>query len=105
MIKIQCKVKISVISAFCGVLVLCSVTFFSSEALAQTYPTKPIRVVVTSTPGSSPDITSRLIGAKLTEALGQQIIVDNRAGASGRIGAEVAARSAPDGYTLMMMTS
>jgi tripartite-type tricarboxylate transporter receptor subunit TctC len=85
--------------------VLGSITIFSSDALAQTYPTKPIRIVVSSDPGSSPDTISRLLGGKLTEALGQQIIVDNRAGASSRIAAEVVARAAPDGYTLMMLTS
>lgn len=71
----------------------------------QTYPTKPIRIVATTAPGSGPDIMSRLIGQKLTDAWGQQVVVDNRAGASGIIGAEIAARAAPDGYTLMMATS
>ncbi len=71
---------------------------------AQTYPTKPIRIVVTSF-GSGPDIMARLIGQKLTEAWGQQVIVDARVGATGRIAAEHVARSANDGYTLMMVTS
>lgn len=74
-------------------------------AAAQAYPTKPIRILATTTPGSGPDIMSRLMGQKLTEAWGQQIVVDNRAGASGIIGTEIAARAASDGYTLLMLTS
>jgi tripartite-type tricarboxylate transporter receptor subunit TctC len=77
----------------------------SSRKSRQAYPSKPIRIVVTSAPSTGPDIVSRLIGQKLTEAWGQQVVVDDRAGASGNIGAENAARAAPDGYTLMMATS
>src|SRR4030095_15843345 len=58
-----------------------------------------------TTPGSGPDIMSRLLGQKFTEAWGQQVVVENRAGASGIIGTEIAARAAPDGYTLLMLTS
>ena len=105
MTKILHKVKIAVISASCGALGLGSGAIFSTEALAQAYPTKPIRIVVTSASGSGPDIVARLIGGKLVEAFGQPVVVDNRAGASGRIGAEVAAKSTPDGYTLLMLTS
>ena len=93
------------ISVFCALLVLGSVVVFSSDALAKTYPTKPIRILVAGTPGASSDIIARLIGAKLVEGLGQQVIVDNRAGAGGRMGTEIAARSAPDGYTLLLMSS
>jgi tripartite-type tricarboxylate transporter receptor subunit TctC len=77
----------------------------SPSTLAQTYPTKPIRIVVSAAPGGSPDIISRLMSPKLTEALGQPIVIDNRAGASGRIAVEVAAKAAPDGHTLLMVTS
>ena len=69
------------------------------------YPDKPIRIVALSSSGSGPDIVGRLIGAKLTEAWGQQVIVDPRPGASGIIGSEIAARAAPDGYTLVILTS
>jgi len=72
---------------------------------AQPYPTKPLRIIVMNTPGSGADIVTRLIAAKMSESLGQQVVVDNRAGASGNIGAEIAARAAPDGYTLAMITS
>jgi tripartite-type tricarboxylate transporter receptor subunit TctC len=76
-----------------------------AEALAQSYPTKPIRIVVSGAPGGSPDIVSRLMSPKLIEDLGQAIVIDTRAGASGRIALEVAGKAAPDGYTLLMVTS
>jgi tripartite-type tricarboxylate transporter receptor subunit TctC len=75
------------------------------QATAQTYPTKPIRIIAAAAPGSGPDIISRLIGGKLTEAWRQQVVIDNRAGAGGNLGAEIAARAAPDGYTLLMVTA
>ena len=78
---------------------------FAASAAAQTWPAKPLRIIVMNTPGSGADIVTRLIAAKLSESLGQQVVVDNRAGASGNIGAEIAARAAPDGYTLAMITS
>jgi len=68
------------------------------------YPSKPIRVIVGFAPGGSADITARTIGQKLSELLGQSVVVDNRSGASGIIGSELAARSAPDGYTLLEAT-
>src|ERR1035437_4395760 len=71
-------------------------------AVAQTYPSKPIRVIVPFPPGGTSDILTRLIGAKLTESWGQQIIADNRTGAGGNIGAELTARAAPDGYTFLL---
>jgi tripartite-type tricarboxylate transporter receptor subunit TctC len=74
-------------------------------AVAQSYPTKPIRWIVTYPPGGPTDVVARAIGAKLTEAWGQQIIIDNRAGAGGMIGTELGARAAPDGYTLLFGTS
>lgn len=73
------------------------------HAAAQNYPTKPIRVVVPFPAGGTSDILARLIGAKMTESWGQQIIVDSRPGANGNIGAELVARAAPDGYTLILM--
>ena len=73
-----------------------------SIALAQTYPTKQVRVIVPYPPGGSTDILARVLAEKLTPALGQQMIVENRAGATGMIGAEAVAKSPPDGYTLLM---
>jgi len=75
------------------------------DAGAQPYPSKPIRVIALSSPASGPDIVGRLIGQKFTEAWGQQVIVDTRPGASGIIGAEIASKAAPDGHTLMIVTS
>ena len=77
----------------------------ASHAAELPYPSKPIRIVAASSAGSGPDIMSRLIGQKLTEAWGQQVVVDVRTGASGMIGAEVAARANPDGYTFLIATS
>ncbi len=74
----------------------------AQSAPAQNYPAKQIRVIVPYPPGGTSDILARLIGAKLTESWGQQVIADNRTGAGGNIAAELTARSAPDGYTLML---
>jgi len=73
-------------------------------AFAQQYPAKPVRVIVPFAPGGGSDITARQFSAKLTEAFGQQFVVDNRGGAGGIIGMEMVARAVPDGYTLMMMS-
>lgn len=73
--------------------------------MAQNYPTRPIRVIALSSPGSGPDIVGRLIGQKFTEAWGQQVIVDTRPAATGIVGSEIAARAAPDGHTLLIVTS
>src|SRR5262249_23731690 len=69
------------------------------DANAQ-YPNRPIRIVTGFAPGAASDTISRIVGQKFTEAWGQQVVVDNRPGASGMVGAEIVARSAPDGYTL-----
>ncbi len=77
----------------------------SGDAFSQVYPVKPIRVVVPAVPGGGTDILARLLSPRLTELLGQTIIVDNRAGASTNIGTEIVARSAPDGYTVLIATT
>src|SRR5438132_5705969 len=75
-----------------------------ASALAQTFPARPVRIVVAFPAGGGTDIVARLLAPKLTDIWGQQVIVDNRAGASGVIGTEFAARSAPDGHTLFLGT-
>src|SRR5215471_11441033 len=74
-------------------------------ALAQTWPTKPIRLIVPFPPGASSDVVGRLIVQKASEQIGQQIIADNRAGAGGNLGIAVAAKSPPDGYTILIATA
>ena len=77
---------------------------FAFSVSAQTYPTKPIRIVVPFPAGGTTDVLARAAAQKLTEALGQAAVVDNRPGAGGNIGAELVAKSPPDGYTLLMGT-
>lgn len=75
-------------------------------AIAQgAYPTKPVRLIVAFPPGGSTDIVARLVGQKLSERVGQQVVVDNRGGAGGTIGTDIAAKSSADGYTLTMGTT
>src|SRR5262247_3935197 len=74
-------------------------------AQAQQYPTRPVRYVVPFPPAGSTDILARFVAEKLTPALGHQVVVENRAGASGNIGMELVAKSAPDGYTIVMCTA
>ena len=79
--------------------------FASTLALAQPYPTKPIRVAVAFPPGGPVDIIARLLGPKITEALGQPVVVENKVGASGNVATTEVARSTPDGYTLLAHSS
>jgi tripartite-type tricarboxylate transporter receptor subunit TctC len=86
------------VSAFAGV----ALALTGGIAAAQQYPTKPIRMVVGFAPGGGTDLVARIIGAKMNENWGQPVLVDNRAGATGTIGADLVAKAPPDGYTLLM---
>jgi tripartite-type tricarboxylate transporter receptor subunit TctC len=77
----------------------------ATAAAAQPWPTKPIRLIVSYAPGGGTDIAARIVARRLSEQLGQQVIVDNRPGANGSIGNELAARATADGYTLLMAVS
>jgi tripartite-type tricarboxylate transporter receptor subunit TctC len=87
------------------VLFLAVACYAAAGAQAQTYPAKPIRLILPFPPGGGTDVVGRLLAQKLGQALGQQVIVDNRAGAGGRIGTDLVAKSLPDGYTLLLATS
>jgi len=79
--------------------------FFSNPAPAQTYPAKPVRLIVPYAPGQGTDVLSRFLAQKLQESLGQPFVIENKPGAGGNIGAEAAAKASPDGYTLVMGTN
>jgi tripartite-type tricarboxylate transporter receptor subunit TctC len=80
---------------------LCILAFTATTALAQTYPAKPVRVIVPFPPGGTADLLSRTTAQKLSASLGQQFVVESRAGAGGNLGAELVFRAEPDGYTLL----
>lgn len=86
-------------------LALAAAWSFAAACLAQDWPAKPVRVIVPFAPGGPVDIVARIVGARLNETFGQQFVVENRAGAGGNIGAAAVAKSAPDGYTVLMTSS
>ena len=88
--------------ALAVVVLSCAVTGATAPAIAQSYPTQPIRIVVPFTPGAGTDVVARAIAAKMTQSLGQNVLVENRPGAGGSIGSAVVAKSPSDGYTLLM---
>jgi tripartite-type tricarboxylate transporter receptor subunit TctC len=90
------KMRKTIVAVLIGALV------GAGSAFAQTYPTKPVRIIVPFSPGGATDIVTRIVAQKLADTWGHQVVVDNRAGASGNIGGELAVRSPPDGYTVFM---
>jgi len=88
-----------------GLAMLCILSSLDAAAATASYPTKPIRMIVPFAAGGGTDLIARLAAQKLTDAWGQQVIVDNRPGAGGVVGAELGARAAPDGYTYTLMGS
>jgi tripartite-type tricarboxylate transporter receptor subunit TctC len=93
------------LGALFPMMLVCVVALGSGTAAAQSYPTKPIRLIIPFPPGGSNDIVGRFIATKLTERLGKQVVADNRGGAGGVIGTEAAAKSDPDGHTLLVISS
>jgi tripartite-type tricarboxylate transporter receptor subunit TctC len=89
----------------CSILVAVGLLVFSLGAGAQAFPSKPIRLVVPDSPGGSPDQLARLLAQKLSETIGQQVVVDDRPGAAGVLAADLVAKSPPDGYTLLLTTT
>lgn len=89
----------------CAALAACAAAGVSLSASAQTWPAKPVRMVVPFPPGGNTDIIARIVVPRMSENLAQQIIIDNRGGAGSIIGTELAARSLPDGYTLLMVSA
>ncbi len=83
-------------------LVAALALLLAGTAGSQTYPTKPIRWIVPSTPGDGSDITGRLIADKISHELGQSVVIDNKPGAGGVLGSEIAARAPGDGYTMIV---
>ncbi len=89
----------------CLLLLAGAILVFAAGAFAQAFPNRTIRLVVADAPGGAPDQLARLLAQKLSDSVGQSVIVDNRAGAGGVLGAELVAKSPPDGYTLLLTTT
>ncbi|MBI3514225.1 MAG: tripartite tricarboxylate transporter substrate binding protein, partial [Proteobacteria bacterium] len=87
-----------------AIFLVLAVCAMAGAAAAESYPSRPVRIIVAFPPGGGTDIVARLLGQKLTELWGQQVVIDNRAGAAGVIGTELAAAAAPDGHTLFVGT-
>src|SRR4051812_13788854 len=86
-------------------IVGCACAAFAHAQATNTYPNRPIRIIVPQSPGASTDLTARLVGQTLSVVLGQPVIVDNRPGAGSIIGTELVAKATPDGYTLLVVAS
>src|SRR5271165_3917082 len=85
-------------------IVMASVAWLAAPAIAETYPTRPIRVIVPYAPGGATDIVARMVGQRLSEVVGQPVVIENRPGGMENIGVRACAEAAPDGYTLCLPT-
>ena len=88
-----------------AILAASALTLVASAASAQTWPARPVNIIVPSAPGGSTDLSARLVGEALARLLGQPVVIENRPGASGNLGTEAVARAKPDGHTLLMQYS
>ncbi len=86
----------------CRIAAAFAVVLMAGIVQAQTYPTKPIRMIAAFPPGGGSDVVGRIVGPRVSEALGQQLVLENRTGAAGNVGADYVAKSPPDGYTLLI---
>src|SRR5258708_10581221 len=86
-------------------LMIAAVVGFAMPALAQSWPSRPVKIVVPFGPGGPADIYARILGNELSGVFSQQFVIENKAGAGGTIGADIVAKAAPDGYTLLMMSN
>jgi tripartite-type tricarboxylate transporter receptor subunit TctC len=88
-----------------SVVLACGLSLVSSAALAQAYPNRPVKLIVPFAPGGFTDVVARILGQKLSVAMGQQFVIENKAGAGSTIGTDFVAKAAPDGYTLVMVST
>src|SRR5215210_6159973 len=85
-----------------GAFLFCALAFAAAAIAQDTYPSRPVRLILPFPPGGGTDILGRIIAERLSANLGQPVVIENRGGAGGNVGAEAAARSAPDGYTILL---
>ncbi len=100
--NVRCDFRFFCAASFCTGCVAGTFALYTSDALAQPFPAKPVRMIVPFAAGGGTDVIGRLVAQKLVEAWGQQVVVENRAGGGSVIGTEIVARSAPDGYSLLL---
>jgi tripartite-type tricarboxylate transporter receptor subunit TctC len=103
--QMETSIKTKAVLLFCVIAALLIARAFAAELASTAYPTRPIRIVVPQSPGGTTDFTARLIAPPLSGRVGQPVVVDNRAGAGSLVGTDLVAKSAPDGYTLLVVAS